>query len=173
MNLFIGGPIVSKTDWQIELLPYGEIVADRINFSIDENKFLIVFTPLDTINDESTLTQKAKDFGFTIPYNSFDVKFDRTENFESDNYYDSSNSKMNLSQLNRLGEEIKQIMIFHYSIKNTEVYFATTERIKLTSYYDRLVRKYANQCNFEVIKIKEEGFDYADYAFKTPKFKGK
>ncbi|MDM8524941.1 hypothetical protein QUF80_16345 [Desulfococcaceae bacterium HSG8] len=66
---------------------------------------------------------------------------------------------------------IKQIIEFHYSVKNTEAYFATAENLRLARYYDRLVRTYAGQLQFEVVAgIGEEGLDYA---IRTPKYKGK
>jgi len=99
------------------------------------------------------------------------VKFDRTENFESGDFYAPPSSKMNLSQLNRLGLGIKQIIEFHYSVKNTEAYFAAAENLRLARYYDRLVRTYAGQLQFEVVAgIGKEGLDYA---IKTPKYKNK
>ncbi len=138
-------------------------------FSIDGHDFLMVFTPVSEINDKETLAQKSEEVGFIIPDNSYDVKFDRTENFESGNFYTPPFSKMDLSQLNRLG--IKQIMEFHYSIKNAEVYLATAENFRLARYYERLIRIYAEQLQFEVVSgIGEEGLDYA---IKTPKYKGK
>lgn len=72
---------MSETEWQIEVFSYGEISAERIDFSIGRNDFLIVFTPISEINDEETLTQKAEEVGFIIPDNSYDVKFDRKGEF--------------------------------------------------------------------------------------------
>jgi hypothetical protein len=123
---------VPKTDWKIEIFPYGKIWAERIDFSIDGHDFLMVFTPVSEINDQETLAQKSEDVGFIIPDNSYDVKFDRIENFESGDFYASPSSGMDLSQLNRLGIGITQIMEFHYSMKNTEVYFATAENYRLS-----------------------------------------
>ena len=160
-----------KTDWEIELFPYGEIWAERVDFSIDGHGFLMVFTPMSEISDEETLAKKSEEMGFIIPDNSYDVKFDRTENFESGDFYAPSSSKMDMSQLNRLGLGIRQIMEFHYSMKNTEAYFATAENRRLAQYYDRLARTYAEQLQFEVMaRIGEEGLDYA---IRTPKYKGK
>ncbi len=129
----------------------------------------MVFTPVNEINDEETLAQKSEDVGFAIPDNSYDIKFDRKDNFESGDFYAAS-SKMNLSQLNRLGSAIKKIIEFHYSLKNAEVYFATAHSFKLARYYDRLIDAYAAQLNFECIsRIGEEGLDYV---IKTGKYKG-
>ncbi|MDM8524942.1 hypothetical protein QUF80_16350 [Desulfococcaceae bacterium HSG8] len=88
---------MSETDWKIELFPYGEIWAERIDFSIGEHDFLMVFTPMSEISDEETLAQKSEDAGFIIPDNSYDVKFDRTENFGSGDFYAPPSSEMNLS----------------------------------------------------------------------------
>jgi len=98
---------VPETDWKIELFRYGNIFAERIDFSIDGHDFLMVFTPVSEINDQETLAQKSEDVGFIIPDNSYDVKFDRIENFESGDFYASPSSGMDLSQLNRLGIGIK------------------------------------------------------------------
>jgi len=161
---------VPKTDWKIEFFPYGEISAEKIDFSIDDHEFLIVFTPVTEINDENTLAQKSRSVGFSIPENSYDVKFDRRENFESDSFYAPPSVKMSFRQLNRLGLGIKQIMEFHYVIKNAAVYLVTAESFKLARYYDRLIAKHARTLQFEVIaRIGEEGLDYA---IKTTRYKG-
>lgn len=157
-----------KCAWEIQEFAYTEnIKSQRIDFSIDDHEFVIFFTPVFAFEDENSLIDRAKLIGFDPPRNSYDVKFDRIENFEECTYYqppakDSHFSVFNTSKMRRLGAGLSELLLFHCNLTKAEAYFGVAENQKLKIYYDRLVKKYAYQLNFRVISnIGEEGLDYA------------
>lgn len=162
-------PTIKK--WELEVFPFGNFVSDRIDFSIDDHNFFMVFTPIKSFGEEY-LTWMTEIVGLNIPDNSYTIKFDRLENFESGDFYAPPSdifSKTDYKKLNRLGNGIRKLIKFHYSLKNTELYFASAESFEMKKYYDRLIRNESEHSEFEVISnIGEEGLDYA---IKTPNYK--
>ena len=158
-------------NWKFEDLPYGEVNSQRINFSIDDHNFFMVFTPV-ILNDSEYKYERELSAGFNIPDKSYDVKFDREENFESGNFYmppSSEFSQMTPGKMKRLGTGVCKLMEFHCSITGAEVYFASAENEGLKQFYDRLANKHSDELEYKVTTgLGEEGLDYA---IKTSKFK--
>lgn len=161
----------NKNEWEIIEFPMGDINSQRIDFSISDHDFLIIFTPV-LRDDVEYLKDRSESVGFNIPDNSYDIKFDRVENFESDNYYcppSDDFSKMGVGKMRKLGTSICQLIEFHATIKNTKTYFASAENIGLKKFYDRLVKVHASRLKYNVIN--NLGEEELDYAIKTPRFK--
>jgi hypothetical protein len=117
------------------------------------------------------LAEKSQIVGFEIPKNSYDVKFDRVENYQTGNFYEkpaAEYSYFDYEKIRRLGAGLCKLLEFHYSISRAEAYFGTAADSQLKRYYDRLVKLYAHQLHFDVISnFGEEGLDYA---IKTPRY---
>jgi hypothetical protein len=78
-----------------------------------------------------------------VPPNSYDVKFDRVENFEAGDYYTGPSEQFNFmdfAKMRRLGLAIFEVLEFHLTTKEPKAYFASAENIRLKSFYDRLVK---------------------------------
>lgn len=157
--------------WEFEEFPFGDIESQRIDFSVDDHDFFMIFTPV--LSDDVEYTKERESIvGFTIPSRSYDVKFDRVENFDSGEFYappSQTYSFMGPSKMKRLGSGVCQLIDFHCSMTGAEVYFASAENYGLKQFYDRLANKYAGELNYEVTTgLGDEGLDYA---IKTSKFK--
>ena len=163
-------PKISK--WAFTEYVFGDIHSQRIAFSIDDHDFYMLFTPLNQTSDDSTIIERSEAVGFEIPIDSFDVKFDRVENFESDQFYQlpaDTFTIMDFSKMKRLGLAICQLLEFHTVATGAQAYFASAASVELKHFYDRLVRQHANRLNYTIHSgLGEEGLDYA---IKTPKFK--
>ena len=145
---------------------------ELIKFDIEDHQFMMVFTKLSEQYDITTLEELEQSLGFTIPEKSYNIKFDRLENFESGNFYappSSEFSQFNLKKLNYLGFIIYKLIELHANEKDAQLYFASAENSKLKSFYNRVVNKYANSLDCEVISDLplDEGLDYA---IKTSKY---
>lgn len=161
----------SIKNWKFEDLPYGEFNSQRIDFSIDDHNFFMVFTPVILTNSEYKY-QRETLAGFSVPDKSYDIKFDREENFESGDFYmppSSDFSQMTPGKMKRLGKGVCKLIEFHCSITGAEVYFASAENGGLKQFYDRLANKHSDELEYKVTTgLGEEGLDYA---IKTSKFK--
>jgi len=159
-------------NWDFIEFSVGDVYSHRIDFSIDDHEFLMTFTPVLSSGNREYLIERSKDVGFNIPDNSYDVKFDRLENFESDDFFSPPSttfSFMCMAKLRRLGMAICQLLEFHAMAKDTEVYLASAENEGLKCFYDRLANRHAIRLEYDVIAdLGEEGLDYA---IKTSKFK--
>ena len=149
----------------------GEIISQRIDFSIKENRFLMLFTPVKDFSDAETLASRSREIGFTIPDACYEIKFDRLENFESENFYEIPSHKLSLSEIRHLGKKLVHLLEFHCQETSAEAYLAVAERPKLRSFYDRLAKNYADTLQFEVLKDLEPGG--FGYAIRTYNFRGK
>lgn len=158
--------------WVLQAFPVGDINSQKIDFSIDDHDFVMIFTPVLESGDVQYLKERSADIGFSIPQNSYDVKFDRIENFQTGNLYAKPSlrySRMNFSKMSRLGHGIAKILDFHRETTNAEVYLATAEHTALKSYYDRLAKQHASRLKFNVTS--ELGSEGLDYAIKTENYK--
>jgi hypothetical protein len=163
-------PIVSS--WEFQQFPVGEIESQRIDFQVDDHDFLMLFTPVLASGNDEYIRFRSETVGFDIPHNSYDVKFDRVENFESGNFYAppvEKWSKIDFRKMSRLGQELVQILEFHMVVTGAEAYFAAAENHGLKRFYDRLAKQRAQSIQCQVItNLGEEGLDYA---IKTSRFK--
>ena len=158
-------------NWEFEEFPYGDIYSQRIDFSIDDHHFFMIFTPVIT-DDDDYIQDRQSEVEFCIPDRSYDVKFDRVENFENGDFYvppGQEFSFMGPGKMRRLGSAVCQLIDFHCSVTGAQAYFASAENLGLKQFYDRLANNYASELNYEVTTgLGEEGLDYA---IKTSKFK--
>ena len=158
-------------EWAFEEIISGEIRSQLINFSIDDHDFVMIFTQLNEFSDNESIAELSSKAGFDVPANSYDVKFDRIENFDSGDYYSRPSERfsfMDFAKMRRLGLAIYQVLEFHITTKEPQAYFASAENIGLKWFYDRLVKQYADRLNLQVISdLGEEGLDYA---IKTSKY---
>lgn len=155
-------PNIPKKEFQE--FPVGEIYSQRIDFSVDDHNFLMIFTPVLASGDEDYLNLRSQEVGFLIPKNSYDVKFDRAENFDSSDFYAPPTdgfSKIDFRKMARLGLGIKELLNLHLCTTKAEAYFAVAENPKLAIFYGRLARQYANGLQFEVTQFGNGGLSYA------------
>ncbi len=160
-----------EQELQIELVSFGELTAEMIHFSIKDHGFSMIFTPVRMLEDEC-IKEKECDLSFPIPENSYDVKFDRHENIEDGNYYDSPGvgfSKFGLSEMSLLGRWLVKIVKFHEERTEAELYLAEANNQALNVYYARLARRHADGLGYEVYK--NLGSEGKGYAIKTQRFK--
>ncbi|MCS3458574.1 hypothetical protein [Aeromonas sp. BIGb0445] len=157
-------------EWNLETFAFGALTAQKISFSIDHHDYIMVFSPVAATYGD-TIGDKEAEFGMTFPANTFEMKFDRQDNFEEENFFvppSASEDRLAHSQLNRLGNAISQILDFHMSTTSAQLYIAIAENPKLKTFYARLAKKHAQPLNCTVSKdIGEEGLGYA---IRTPHF---
>ncbi|WP_273765873.1 hypothetical protein [Aeromonas hydrophila] len=159
-------------EWKFEAFAIGELTAQKISFSIDAHEYLMLFSPVAaTYGDGAALEDKQNAFGMVFPPHSFEMKFDREDNFLADNLFAPPSDREKLltyRQLSRLGNAINKILAFHMSTTSAQLYIAIAENSKLKSFYDGLAKKHAQTLNCTVLNnLGEEGLSYA---IRTPHF---
>ncbi|EJL6392595.1 hypothetical protein NMR79_004061, partial [Vibrio vulnificus] len=114
-------------------------------------------------------SEKAKELGIDYRENSYEVKFDLKENFESDRFFVRPEAALSVSGMRELGRIIKDLLEFHYRNSNAEAYVCVAESKKLKRFYDRLAKLYTEELKFEVrMNLGEEGLGYE---ITTPSYK--
>jgi len=123
--------------------PYGEFTAHRFDFDINGQVFLVFFAEVDTDNTDY-ITNRSDEVGFSISPNCFDVKFDRKENFDNDNYYSippKSERRWSPAFSRKLEEALTHIITLHINTYEAKCYFFTAETLKLKRFYDRILQQ--------------------------------
>ncbi|WP_230118471.1 hypothetical protein [Serratia marcescens] len=147
--------------------PHGEFLCHRYDFSVKNHDFLIIFAPVD-ITDAEYHAYRCEEVGFQVPVDSYDVKFDRIENFESGDFYAppaKGNCGGGRAYLNELADALETIITLHCSVYRAKAYFAIAETDKLKRFYDRILQKTFDEVLSDVTTdLGEEG---KGYAFKT------
>lgn len=67
------------------------------------------------------------ELGFIIPENSYEIKFDRAENFHNEHYFElpaQKYSQLNYQSLMRLGDALNIIISNHYNKFTPQVYLS-------------------------------------------------
>ena len=152
-------------------LKQGDFTLHLCHFSIHNQPFTCLFSLVD-LDDDSYLIFRSEEVGFLLQEPSYDVKFDRQDNFESGHFYASPVSQITrfcYRELLMLGEILTQIIEQHYQTFNAKSYFANAENLRLKHFYDRLVSRSENRLNFELSN--NIGPGELGYAFKTPCFR--
>lgn len=146
---------------------YGYTSGQRIDFDIDidDHRLVMFFMPASEFYDDERKEEISRALTAPFPENSYDIKFDRLENFETENYYqppDTQYSKANYRFMTRLSRGIAQLIDYHCEEVQPEAYFAVAENHRLKRFYDRLAVKHAPGLNFNPINgIGHEGLGYA------------
>ncbi|MCB5308385.1 hypothetical protein [Yersinia massiliensis] len=150
---------------------YGDFIFQRLNFSIDDHDFIIIFSEVVILGNGETSNFSNDELGFIIPKNSYEIKFDRAENFHNEHYFElpaEEYSQLNYQSLMRLGDALNIIISNHYNKFIPQVYLSVAVNTRLKLFYDRLCEKR----NFNIpVEIKKNiGEGGRGYAIKTPRF---
>ncbi|WP_261369633.1 hypothetical protein [Yersinia bercovieri] len=150
---------------------YGHFNFHRRDFSIDDHDFIIIFSEVIMLESGGTSNLSNDDVGFIIPENTYEVKFDRAENFRNELYFElpaANYSKFDYQSLMRLGNALNIIISSHYNKFKPQVYLSVAVNTRLKLFYDRLCEKQ----NFDIpVEIKIDiGEGGRGYAIKTPRF---
>lgn len=157
------------TKWLLRDFKIGDIPCKLIEFSIYGNEYMMLFSRPNAIRTPELLGDKEVELGVALRENSFEVKFDLRCNFESDNFFVPPEIATDVKSIKELGKTVVELLYFHYSNSDAEIYFCVASTHKLKRFYDRLANKYAAELNFEVINgLGEEGLGYE---IKTPSYK--
>jgi hypothetical protein len=161
-------------EWRLESFDYGSLPAQKIDFAIDDHRFVMFFSCVsDTYADSGEcLAQKQEAFGMgEFPNGTYEIKFDRVENFETGEFFERQEagfSPMTYGRMRRLSAAIVQIVRYHMDTVGAKLYLAVAESDKLKSFYDRLAIKPAHVLGCTVSK--DLGDERLGYAIKTPSF---
>ncbi|MDN0109811.1 hypothetical protein [Yersinia mollaretii] len=150
---------------------YGDFIFHRLDFSIDDHDFIIIFSEVVMLENGGTSSFSNDDVGFIIPANTYEVKFDRAENFRNDLYFElptAEYSKLGYQSLMRLGNALNIIITNHYNKFKPRAYLSVAINTRLKMFYDRLCENQDFDIPVEIkIDIGEGG---RGYAIKTPRF---
>ncbi|CND63042.1 hypothetical protein V5E43_000681 [Yersinia enterocolitica] len=142
----------------------GAFDCHRYDFSIKEHHFIVLFSAVD-IQDREYHKLRCEELGFYIPNDCYDVKFDRLENFNSENYYAPPAKGMcsrDISFPRELAEALETIITVHHNEYRAKAYFAVAETDKLKRFYDRILQDVPDDVIYEVTtNLGEEGKGYA------------
>lgn len=125
-----------------EEFPYGSYLAHLYRFSIDEFRFVVIFSPID-LADSIYHAFRSEEVGFLIPAGCFDVKFDREENFDDGTYYlppQRGKSAKSMVFSKKLAEALETVILRHLVTYEARAYFAVAENDKLRRFYDRILQ---------------------------------
>lgn len=142
----------------------GEYECHRYDFSIESHLFVVIFSPVD-IDDAEYRCFRSDEVGFVIPSDCYDVKFDRFENFENENYFvppKKGECARDIYFLDHLAEALVNIITLHHNVYHAKAYFAVAETMKLKRFYDRILHHSFAEVAYEVTTdLGERGNGYA------------
>ncbi len=98
---------------------YGDFTYHRLDFSIDDHDFIMIFSEVLMLESGGTSNFSNEDVGFIIPADTYEVKFDRAENFHNDRFFKlptSQYSRLNYKGLMRLGCALNLLIMNHESL---------------------------------------------------------
>ncbi|MPW36609.1 hypothetical protein [Vibrio sp. B1Z05] len=157
------------SSWILQDFDIGDISCQIIEFSVDNHSYVMLFNRVDATRTEEMISEKAEELGIDYRENSYEVKFDLKENFESDQFFVRPEVSISVPGMRELGRIIKDLLEFHYRNSNAEAYVCVAESTKLKRFYDRLAKLYTEELNFEVrMNLGEEGLGYE---ITTPSYK--
>lgn len=158
------------SNWILEDFTIEGISCQIVEFSVKHHIYVMVFNRVDAIRTQGIINDKAHELDINYRENSYDVKFDLKENFESDQFYEKPLIALSVPDMRKLGRIIKELLAFHYRSNDAEAYVCVAENHKLKRFYDRLAKLYTEELNFSVrTSLGEEGLGYE---IKTPSYKG-
>ena len=150
--------------------PHGGYIAHRYDFSIEKDRFVMLFAEIDTA-DRNYLAFRSEEARFDIPPRCYDIKFDRLENFERGTYYQPPGKGQSSSRFtfaSELAEALTTIIALHHDIYQARAYMAIAETEKLRRFYDRILQQSSHKVVYEVSTGLGEGG--MGYVFKTRYF---
>lgn len=151
---------------------YGEFIFHRLDFSIDDHDFIMILSEAVMLAGGGTSSFSNEDVGFIIPENTYEIKFDRVENFHNDSYFElptTQYSKLNYKSLMRLGSALNIVIMNHYHSFKPKLYLSIAVNTRLKLLYDRLLLTHRGlSIPIEIKKNIGEGG--RGYAIKTPRF---
>ncbi len=160
---------MQKTEWKIENIRFGDEIHQKVDFWVGEHLFLMTFSKILRKND-AYLRDRAHRAGFSLPEESYDVKFDRMENVQNETYFEPPEQLLTIRETCELQETLAELLEFHCGETGALVYLAAAERPSLKRFYDRLADRYADQLGYDVYR--DLGHKEMEYAIKTQKQRG-
>jgi hypothetical protein len=132
-----------------------------IKFYFKHKQYVVIFTKVESAKNPPDITLKENELGLVYQSNSFEVKFDLVDNFESGHYYQKPASTYTFRELMALGMLLCNSIQFHFRLTGASAYYAIAENSKLKSFYDLLDKKCKNMVAFTVVdKLGSEGLGY-------------
>ena len=157
------------TNWILQDFDVSAIPCQIIEFSVEGHVYIMLFNRVDAARTQDVISDKANELGIEYRENSYEVKFDLKDNFDSDRFFEKPEATMSVTGMRTLGSIIVDLLEFHYSNSNAEAYLCVAESQKLRRFYDRLVKRYAEKLEFRVKKhLGDEGLGYE---ITTPSYK--
>ncbi len=162
---------VKLSGWVINSFDTGSGICQLIDFEVAGNEYVMIFSPPEMMTDSDEIRRKEEKYGLEYRENSFEVKFDLKDNFDTGAFYAPSGKSLSFGDMMKLGRIIKELLNFHYGNSDAEVYLVLAESAALSSFYDRLAKRYADELNFDISNgLGKEGLFYE---IRTPSYKGK
>jgi hypothetical protein len=157
------------TSWILQDFDVCDISCQIIEFSVEGHIYVMLFNRVDATRTQDMISDKADELGIEYRENSYEVKFDLKDNFESDRFFERPKSTISVTGMRMLGGTIIELLDFHYRNSNAEAYVCVAESKKLKRFYDRLAKRHAERLNFKVKKhLGDEGLGYE---ITTPSYK--
>lgn len=144
---------------QFEEFQHGAFTAHLYRFSIEHHRFVVVFSPIDTTDDDY-LQFRSEEAGFRIPSRCYDLKFDREENFVNETYYEPpapGECSRRYGFALELADALETIITLHHNVYRARAYLAVAENDKLQRYYDRILQTPHDDVLYEIITGYGEG----------------
>lgn len=164
--------MISYLSDEFNEFPQGRFLNHLYKFSIDDHYFIVIFSPVDT-EDEEYHRYRSEEVGFNIPEKSFDIKFDRQENFDSGDFYKPP-APAQCSRRRRftdeLSEALQTIIKKHYYTYQAKVYLAVAENDKLKRFYHRILQNVDTDVVYQLTKEigeEERGYVIQTHCFPT------
>ncbi len=145
----------------------GDMICHRYDFIVQGCEFLVIFSMVD-VRDEDYHQYRCQEAGFSIPTNSYDIKFDRLDNYINNTFYAppvKGACQYGLRFLNELTRRLQKIITLHYNTYAAKAYFAIAENQRLRRFYHRILQRSFDDVIYEVSTDLGEGG--RGYAFKT------
>jgi len=151
----------SLQSWTIKDFKYGEIQCEIIEFSLDNNDYIMIFNRINEAQDNEAIDDKNEELNIQIKNNSYQVKFDTKFNFDNDCYYQKPKNTLSLSQLKNLGKTLIDLLHYHFEHSRAEAYLFVAENDKLKRFYDNLAKEHKDRLKFKLMKnLGKEGYGY-------------
>lgn len=121
-------------------------------FMINGFPFIMVFFEI-LRSDFGYLCEREKEVGFPLPAGSFDVKFDRQNNVDKEEYYTPAqpDEQLNAKGMAALGNVLEIILEKHVIKYKSQFFLAIADNPRLKHFYDRLARKYRHSLKYSIV----------------------
>lgn len=97
------------SNWTLQDFDFGEISCQLIEFTIESHEYVMVFNRVDASRTEEIIHEKAVELGIEYRPDSYEVKFDLKDNFESEHFFERPSDSISVTGMRELGHTLGSI----------------------------------------------------------------